>query len=164
MQDDYDRTEIIAHYFRLLKTSVNKTDISLCPGRACTLAGYASRDMAMGSQRLLLPRPSLQVGRSSPPATCFHRTSASEGISPVCWRRSLGSALSKMSSAQLPPMGLLAPNAHSLPLLLVLCASSRKSVPAISLHFRSFPGGFYILGLMLYKFQGVCTKLLENVP
>lgn len=163
MNDDYKRTEIIAHYFRLLKASVNKTDISPCPGRACTLAGYASWDVAMGSQRLLLPRPSLQVGRSSPPATCFHRTSGSEGISPVCWRRSLGSALSKMSSAQLPPVGLLAPGVRSLPLL-VLCASSWKSVPAISLHFRSFPGGFYILGLMSYKFQGVCTKLLENVP
>ena len=52
----------------------------------------------------------------------------------------------------------------SLPLSLVLFASPRKSVPAISLHIRSLPGRFYIPGLLLYRFWRVGTKLLEKVP
>lgn len=47
--------------------------------------------------------------------------------------RSLSSTLLKKSSGQLLPMGLFAPNAHSLPLSLALRASSRKSVPPFSL-------------------------------
>lgn len=110
------------------------------------------------------------MGNTSPPATCLQATLASEGMFPVSWtvdaqEEELGKGHFQTEPQPAPSCGSTYPRCPQ-PAFgsLVLCASSKKVARAISLHFLSLPGGFYMPGLMWYKLQGIHTKLLERAP